>query len=280
MGKLDGKVAVVSGGARGQGRAHATTLAREGASVVVFDVCEKLEFPLTPGSTEEQLAETATEIESYGRRCLTEKLDARDLPGLTALADRTMEEFGRLDILVVNHGLWSIAPNSWELEEGSWAETIDVMLTGAWKVCKAFIPKMIESGDGGAIVMTGSIQSALPQPGAIAYTAAKHGVAGMMKTLATELGPHSIRVNTINPGGVATAMSLEGGSVDRSAEYWPEWIANPRNVLPLDDQVISGAVGGVLPPQAIADAMLWLVSDEGRFVTGAMIPVDAGWASA
>jgi (+)-trans-carveol dehydrogenase len=269
MGRLDGKVAVISGAARGQGRAHATTLAREGASIVAFDICEPLKHPLTPGATEEQLQETARLVEEHDQRCLTAKADARDLPALTKLADQAMSEFGRVDIVVVNHGIWVVEPNSWDLDEDSWQESIDVLLTGAWKVTKAFAPKIIAGQRGGAIVLTGSVNSVQAQPGAIAYVAAKHGVAGIMKVLAHELGPHWIRVNTVNPGGIATPMLLEGGTIDKAAELHPKYISHNRALLPVE----------WIEPQTVADAVLWLVSDEAKNVTGAMIPVDSGWVN-
>jgi SDR family mycofactocin-dependent oxidoreductase len=267
MGRLDGKVAVISGAARGQVRSHALTLAREGASIVAFDICEKLTHPLTPGATEEQLAETASLVEDHDQRCLTQKADARDLGAMQALADRAMSEFGHIDILVVNHGIWTVDENSWVLEEDVWQENIDVLLTGAWKVCKAFIPKLIEGNAGGSIVLTSSANGVNPQPGAIAYCAGKAGVIMMMKVLAKELGPHNIRVNTVNPGGIATPMLLEGGTVERALELHPDYIGNNRMALP----------GEWLEPQVISDAVLFLASDEAAFITGTMLPVDAGW---
>jgi SDR family mycofactocin-dependent oxidoreductase len=267
MGRLDGKVAVISGVARGQGRSHAVTLAREGATIVGFDICEKLNYPLTPGATEEQLQETLRLVEEQDQRCLVQKADARDLGALTALADRAMDEFGHIDILVVNHGIWSVSPNSWVLEEDDWQESIDVLLTGAWKVCRAFIPKIIEGERGGSVVLTSSANGVTPQPGAIAYCAAKGGVIMMMRVLAKELGPHSVRVNTVNPGGIATPMLLDGGTVERALELHPDYIGNNRMSLPEE----------WLPPESISNAVLWLVSDEAKFVTGTSIPVDAGW---
>jgi (+)-trans-carveol dehydrogenase len=267
MGRLDGKVAVISGAARGQGRSHAVTLAREGASIVAFDICEKLTHPLTPGATVEQLEETSRLVEEQDQRCLTEKADARDLGALIGLADRAMDEFGHIDILVVNHGIWTVDENSWVLEEDTWQENIDILLTGAWKVTKAFIPRIIEGGNGGSVVLTSSANGVTPQPGAIAYCAAKAGVIMMMRVLAKELGPHSVRVNTINPGGIATPMLLEGGTVERALELHPEYIGNNRMSLPEE----------WLPPEAISNAVLYLVSDEARFVTGTSLPVDAGW---
>lgn len=269
MGRLDGKVAVISGAARGQGRSHAVTLAREGASIVAFDICEQLPSVMTPGATEEDLAETMRLVEEQDQRCLTSKTDARDLAGLQQLAGRAMSEFGQVDILLVNHGLWHVATNSWELEESDWQETIDVMLTGAWKVCKAFIPKILEGERGGAIVITSSANGVTPQPGAIAYCAAKAGEIHMMHVLAKELGPHRVRVNTVNPGGIQTPMLLEGGTVEKALELHPDYIGHNRNALPIEWQ----------PPESISNAILYLVSDQGEYVTGTSLAVDAGWAN-
>jgi (+)-trans-carveol dehydrogenase len=269
MGRLDGKVAVISGAARGQGRSHAVTLAREGASIVAFDICEALKTPMTPGATEADLQETVRLVEEQDQRCLSAKVDARDLAALTDLADRAMDEFGRIDILLVNHGIWTVAVNSWELDEETWQETIDVMLTGAWKVCKAFIPKIIAGERGGSIVITASANGVTPQPGAIAYCAAKAGEIHMMRVLAWELGPHRIRVNTVNPGGIQTPMLLEGGTVERALELHPKYIGHNRNLLPIEWQ----------PVESISNAILWLVSDDAEYVTGIGLPVDAGWSN-
>lgn len=269
MGRLDGKVAVISGAARGQGRSHAVTLSREGASIVAFDICEKLPTVLTPGATVEELHETARLVEQNDQRCLAVKADARDLSAMQALADQAMSELGRIDILLVNHGIWSVAANSWELEEDSWTEMIEVMLTGAWKVTKAFIPKIIEGGRGGAIVITASANGVTPQPGAIHYCAAKAGEIHMARVLAWELGSHNIRVNAVNPGGIQSPMLLEGGTVERALELHPRYIGNNRNLLPVEWQ----------PPESISNAILWLVSDEGAYVTGTTIAVDSGWTN-
>lgn len=267
MGKLDGKVAVVSGAARGQGRSHAATLAREGADVVIFDLCEKLPTAMTPGATEAELRETAEIVESFDRRCLYAKADARDLSALQALADDAMTEFGRVDLLAVNHGMWSVAANSWELEEEAWQESVDVLLTGAWKVTKAFIPKIIEGGIGGSIVLTGSINGLKPQPSGVAYSASKAGVLHMMRVLAWELGEYNVRVNAVCPGGVDTQMVTGGGTLDRALELRGDYHNTVRNRLAIE----------LMPPQAISDAVLWLLSDDARYVTGVELPVDAGW---
>jgi (+)-trans-carveol dehydrogenase len=267
MKRFDGKVAVISGAARGQGRSHAVALAGEGADVVAFDVCERLSTTMTPPASLDDLRETAELVEGQGRRCLTAQVDVRDLESLTALAADAMRMFGRIDLLAVNHGIWSVAPNSWELEEESWQESIDVLLTGTWKVCKAFIPQLLAGGRGGAIVLTASSNGITPQPSAVAYCAAKAGVLNMMRVLAWELGEHGIRVNAICPGGVDTLMVTGGGTLAQAMALRPRYHGTDRNLLPV----------GLLPPQSISDALVWLLSDDAKYVTGIQLPVDAGW---
>ena len=268
MGRLEGKVAVISGAARGQGRSHAVTLAREGASIVAFDICEPLKTVLTPGATEEDLAETQRLVEEEDQRCVTAKADARDLPALAALADRAMSEFGRVDVVLVNHGCWHVAPSAWELEEDEWTESVEVMLTGAWKVTKAFIPKVLEGGRGGSIVLTSSANGITVQPGAAHYCAAKAGVLHLMRVLAWELGRHRVRVNAVAPGGIETPMLLEGGTVERAQELHPEYLTNNRARLPIEWQ----------PTSSVSNAIAWLVSDDAAYVTGVTLPVDSGWS--
>ncbi|MCU1480962.1 MAG: short-chain dehydrogenase [Subtercola sp.] len=267
MGKLEGKVAVVSGAARGQGRSHAATLAREGADVVIFDLCDTLSTALTPGATESDLRETAAIVESYDRRCLAATVDARDLAGLQAFADQAMTEFGRIDLLAVNHGMWTVAANSWELDEAAWQESLDVLLTGAWKVTKAFIPKILQGGRGGSIVLTSSINGLRPQPSGVAYSASKAGVLNLMKVLAWELGEFDVRVNAVCPGGVDTQMVTGGGTLEKALSLRGDYHNTVRNRLKIE----------LMPPQAISDAVLWLLSSDARYVTGVELPVDAGW---
>lgn len=260
---------MVSGAARGQGRSHAVALAREGASIVAFDICEPLAYPLTPGATDDDLQETVRLVEEHDQQCLAQKVDARDLDGLMALATRAMDALGRVDILVINHGIFSIAPNSWELDDASWSESIDILLTGVWRVTKAFIPKILEGGRGGSIVLTSSVNAVVPQPGAIAYCAAKGGVVSMGKVLAWELGEHDVRVNTILPAGTATPMAEEGGTVEMGEQNWPRWWQTNRTLLTKSPQH--------QPPQAISDAVLFLASDDARHITGTSFPVDSGY---
>jgi NAD(P)-dependent dehydrogenase (short-subunit alcohol dehydrogenase family) len=183
------------------------------------------------------------------------------------LAAQAEEMFGGIDLLSVNHGLWSVAANSWELDEASWQESIDVLLTGAWKVCKAFVPTILAHGLGGSIVLTASSSGFTAQPSAVAYCAAKAGVLNMMRVLAWELGEHRIRVNAICPGGVDTPMVTGGGTLEAALGLRPHYHETNRNLLPI----------GLLPPQSISNALLWLFSDESEYVTGIQLPVDAGW---
>jgi (+)-trans-carveol dehydrogenase len=268
MRRMDGKVAVVSGAARGQGRSHAVTLAREGASIVAFDICEPLKYPKHPGATEADLVETVRLVEEQDQRCIGVKCDARDAKGLRALADRTISEFRRVDTIAINHGIWVVDANAWEVEEESWRESIDVLLTAPWLVARAFIPKMIEAGNGGSIIFTASSMGVDPQPGAVAYTAAKHGVMGLMKTLAWECGPHDIRVNAVMPGSTDTPMFAEGETFERAKAFWPRYFSTNRNLLPDAE--------GAQPPSSISNAVLFLASDEGKYITGVGLPVDRG----
>lgn len=267
MARYDDKVVVISGAARGMGRAHAVRLASEGATIVAFDICGGFMYPMAPAATPEDLAETKRQVEELGQQCLARQLDARDLPALQQLADDVMAEFGRIDVVLVNHGIWSFARNSWELELESWQETIENNMSGAFKVQKAFAPKIIEAGNGGVIIFTTSANAKNPQAGAIHYSASKAAIEMMMKVLAYELGPYDIRVNTIAPGAIDTPIA-EGGSAELAVSYNPKYweFATQRAVLP----------GFRRPPSIIADAAAWLASDDARYVTGTTIRVDAG----
>lgn len=277
MGRMTGKTVVISGAARGQGRAHAVTMSREGANIVAFDVCEPSPWALHPAATLDDLEETRRLVEANDQRCMAVQLDARDLDGLRTLADSAIAEFGRVDTVVVNHGIWTVAPNSWTLEEDVWQESIDVLLSGAWKVTKAFIPKIIDSGRGGSIILTSSVNGLAAQPSGVAYTVAKHGLLGMMKTLAWELGSESIRVNAVMPGGIATPM-IEGGTIEKSIQYQPRFFSTDRFLLKGPKDGFENSQGWSTPgPEVVADAVLFLASDESAYITGASLPVDGGY---
>ncbi|MGH2937595.1 MAG: mycofactocin-coupled SDR family oxidoreductase [Solirubrobacterales bacterium] len=267
MTRLAGKVAVISGAARGQGREAAVALAREGASIVAFDICESLLSPRHPGATEADLRETGRLVEAEGQACLTAKADARDLAALEELAARAVAEFGRVDVLVVNHGIWAVAESSLTLPEEDWQESVDILLTGAWKVARAFIPKIVDGGQGGSVVFTASIMGFKPHPSSIAYTVSKHGVLGLMRTLAWEFGDRSIRVNAVLPGSVDTPMAMEGDSVEISSGWHPRFYGTDRALLP----------DGLVPPEQVARAVVFLASEDSEYVTGVALPVDAGF---
>jgi (+)-trans-carveol dehydrogenase len=268
-GRLAGKVAVISGAARGQGRAHAVALAREGASIVAFDVCKAMRSPLHPSADEADLEETAHLVHQEGGRCITASQDARDLAGLTALADRAMRELGRVDVLVVNHGIWAVNESAITLEEEEWQESIDILLTGAWKVAKAFLPKVLDAKRGGSVIFNASILAGHAHPSSTAYTAAKHGVLGLMRTLAWQLGPESVRVNALMPGAISTPMSTQGESITLSSQWHPRFYATDRSLLPVE----------WIPPESVAKAVVFLACDDSEHITGITLPVDAGWTT-
>lgn len=271
MGKLDGKVALITGGARGQGRSHALTFAREGAEVVTCDIAGQLPTAPYPLASTGDLDETARMVEDLGRRCLAVQADVRDSEGLRGLVEKAISEFGHIDILLANAAIESFG-EAWELADEQWDEMIAVNLTGVWKSCKAVIPHMIERG-AGVILITSSIGGLKGLANQAHYCASKHGVVGLMRTLAIELAPHGIRVNTVHPSSVDTPIIknqamytlFSGGNPDATLE---EVTPAFRDLNLLDIPWMD--------PQDISNAMLWLASDDARYVTGATLPVDAG----
>ena len=270
MGRLDRKVAVITGGARGQGRSHAVRLAEEGAQIVVSDIAEQLESVPYPMSTEEDLAETVRLVEELDQRCVAVKADARSAEDMKRVADSAMAEFGHVDILAVNHGIATYG--SFDIDEQQWDEMIDVNLKGVWQAVKAIAPLMIERGQGGAITLTASVAGLKAYYGTTAYGAAKHGVIGLMKTLAADLGPHMIRVNAICPATVNTPMVMNESTISLFTGGKPgtaediKFPSQAMNLLPVP----------WAESRDISNALLWLSSDEARFVTGLAVTVDLG----
>lgn len=272
MGRLDGKVALITGGARGQGRSHALTFAREGADIIVSDICAPLPGVVYPAATPEDLAETVRLVEKLDRRCLASRADARDSGAMSVLVDSAIEEFGRIDVLFVNHGVAHSA--GWDdTTDEIWDTAISVNLTGAWRTARLVIPQMITSG-GGSIIFTTSAATKTTYYNLSHYTASKAGIAGLMRTLAAELAPHSIRVNAIAPSAVDTPLGFNqtnldlftgrpGGTKEDALRVY-----ETLNLLPV----------GLLEPQDISNAALFLASDESRYVTGVELSVDAGTA--
>jgi (+)-trans-carveol dehydrogenase len=273
MGRVEGKVAFITGAGRGQGRAHALRLAEEGADIIAVDVCRQLETVPYAMSTPEDLAETAKLVEDLDRRIVVREADVRDTAQLADVVREGVAELGRLDIVVANAGIASIGPSA-ELEEEVWQETIDVNLTGVWKTVKAAVPSIIEGGRGGSIILTSSAAGLRGFPNISHYVAAKHGVVGLMRALAQELAPHMIRVNTVNPTTVDTPMVMNDMFYG---------LVRPDVEQPGRDEMAEAFVGlNILPiPWVeaidISNAVLWLASDEARYVTGVALPIDAGF---
>jgi SDR family mycofactocin-dependent oxidoreductase len=271
MGMLDGKVALITGGSRGQGRAHALTCAREGADVIIVDIADQLATVPYPMARQDDLDETAKQVEALDRRILALKGDVRDQGQLDAAVAQGIAEFGQIDILIANAGIWTTAP-FWELTEDQWDEMIGVNLTGVWKSAKAVAPHMIERQTG-SIVITSSTNGIEPGLNYAHYVAAKHGVIGLMKNIALELAPYGIRCNSINPGAIRTPMTDHQGA-------WDMFAGHPGGT---EEDLIEGgyhftALKGTsfMDPQVIADTALYLNSDLAAKVTGVTIPVDAG----
>lgn len=261
-------MAVISGGARGQGRSHAVRLAREGADIVVFDLVDQLATVPYPMAVPADLDETVKLVEAEDRRCLGIVADTRDTAQVHQVIDAAMAEFGRIDIVLANAGVMTVSQQSWwDISDQQWDETVGVNLTGVFKLCRAAIPHLIAGARGGSIVITSSVAGLRAYPYLTDYTAAKHGTVGLMRNLALELGPHNIRVNTIHPTGVASPMSFNdffGGWLAERPETTAWMVAN---VMPT----------GAIAPAEVSEAIAWLVSDRARWVTGATLPVDAGF---
>jgi (+)-trans-carveol dehydrogenase len=265
MGRLDGKVAVITGGARGQGRSHAVTFAREGADVAVCDITKQPATMAYPVATAADLAETARLVEEQGRRCVAVEADVRDLAQMQQFAETAMAELGRIDILIANAGVLSFRnASSLDLTAEEWQETIDVNLTGVWVAAKAVVPHIIAGGRGGSVVITSSDLGIKGSIGLGHYAASKHAVVGLARTLAMELAPHSIRVNTVHPCGTRTTM-VNNEPAQRFFADTPGH-GEKETLLPVD----------MVEPEDISNAMLWLCSEEARYVTGISLPVDAG----
>ena len=267
MGKLDGKVAFISGAARGQGRSHAIRLAQEGADIIAFDVCKQLKAVRYQMSTPEDLEQTVKEVESLGRRIVAREADVRDAVGAPGGPRTTgIRELGRVDIVLANAG---IGPGGDVTDDEQWDEVVDVNLKGVWNTGRVAIPTLIEQGEGGAIVLTSStgglIGPGINQSGTLAYIAAKHGVIGLMRSWSNYLAPYFIRVNSVAPTTVRTPMA-GGGNIRGILEHSPELAGSLLNAMPVD----------AVDPMDISNAIAWLVSDEARYVTGTVVPVDAG----
>jgi SDR family mycofactocin-dependent oxidoreductase len=272
-GRVEGKVAFITGAARGQGRSHAIRLAQEGCDIIAVDICDDVPGLPYAGPTEEDLATTVKEVEALDRRIFATKADVRDFDSLKAALDAGVAEFGRLDIVSANAGVMSIHAPAHELNEEYWADSIDINLTGAWHTAKAAIPHMISSGRGGAMVLTSSRVGLKGSANIVAYVSAKHGVVGLMQSLALELASHRIRVNCIHPTQVNTPMIMNEVT---SRLFRPDLDAPTLNDFAAASQATHALPIPWVEPIDISNALLFLVSDEARYITGVSLPVDAG----
>jgi SDR family mycofactocin-dependent oxidoreductase len=271
MAEVTQRVALVTGAARGQGRSHAITLARAGMDIVGFDICHSIDtIPYALGTLDD-LKATATEVEKLGRRFLIAEGDVRSSTDLDAAVTRAKEEFGRIDALVANAGIWALA-SLWEMSDDEWQDMIDVNLTGVWRTLRAVIPTMI-SQQSGSIVLTSSVNGLEAGPGYAHYVTAKHGVLGLMRNTAVELGRFGIRCNAVCPGFVDTPMNDWQGAHDMMIGG-PGGTPEDRRVGAFSWSAIAGQ--GMVPPQAISDAVAFLCSDAAARVTGVALPVDSG----
>ena len=272
--RFQDRTVFITGAAHGMGRSHALAFAREGARLVLSDACRQYSTVPYPLAQPEELASLASEIKQMGRPVLAAQVDVTDLPSMQALAERAKREFGPIDILIANAGLYSFAP-SWELTEQQWDETINVDLKGVWITCKVCIPQML-SRRSGKIICISSTAGLKGMANLAHYVAAKHGVIGLVKTLAIELAPYNINVNAVCPTSVDTAMCRNQALYDVFAGG-PGPQATYEHMLELMNQLNLFPDRNLLAPEAVSAAVLWLASDEARHLTGCALPVDAGY---
>jgi (+)-trans-carveol dehydrogenase len=273
MGRVEGKVAFITGAARGQGRSHAVRLAEEGADIIAVDLCAQVDTVPYPMATPEDLAQTVKAVEALDRRIIATQADVRDFAALKAAVDAGVAELGRLDIVSANAGIASVDASTTDISEQSWADMLDINLTGVWHTAKAAVPHMIAAGNGGAIILTSSAAGLMAYPGIGHYVSAKHGVVGLMRTLALELAPHMIRVNSLHPTQVDTAM-IQNETIYRL--FSPDDPNPSRDAfIPVSQEMNALPIPWV-EPRDISNALLFLASDEARYITGVPLPVDAG----
>ncbi|MEU1956698.1 mycofactocin-coupled SDR family oxidoreductase [Nocardia rhamnosiphila] len=271
-GRVEGKVAFITGAARGQGRSHAVRLAEEGADIIALDICAPVPTVGYPLGTEDDLAETVAMVEKAGRRAVAVQADVRDFDAVKAGLERGVVELGRLDIVCANAGILTMGA-AHEQSEEQWQTMLGVNLTGVWHTAKAAIPTFIEQGTGGSMILTSSLAGTKGMSWAIGYSAAKFGVVGIAKSLAVELAPYRIRVNTVTPTNVHTPM-LDNDFIIRTLApnvENPVWDDTSEQLSSLNVWPMP-----TIETRDVSNAVLWLASDEARYVTGISLPVDLG----
>ena len=264
MGRLEGKVAFITGAARGQGRSHAVRLASEGADIIGMDICQQL-VKGYPGATEAELDETVAMVEEQGRAMVAVKGDVRSFDDMTTAVTQGWDRFRRLDIVVANAGIFSFG-RMWEITLEQWRDVIDVNLTGVFHTMKATVPRLIEQGEGGSIILISSVSGLKGTPFTGAYTASKHGVTGLCRTLANELGEHRIRVNSVHPASVPTPMITDPALFDLILEHSDTVAPIYMNTLPYMD----------MPADYVSRMVAYLASDDAKYMTGVQVPIDFG----
>lgn len=273
MGRVEGKVAFVTGAARGQGRSHAVRLAQEGADIIAVDLCAEVPGMGYPAATPQDLAETVSQVEALDRRIVATRADVRDYDGLRRALDDGVSQLGGLDIVAANAGIGSFPYAAQDITEDIWQDMIDVNLTGVWHTTKAATSHLISAGRGGAIVITSSAAGLKGYANVAHYSSAKHGLVGLMRTLAAELGPYNIRVTSIHPTQVATDMILNEST-------YKLFVPDKENPTQEDFKAASQLMHMLPIPWVesvdISNALLFLASDEGRYITAVALPVDAG----
>jgi SDR family mycofactocin-dependent oxidoreductase len=277
-GPLDGRVAFITGAARGQGRAHAIRLANDGADIIAIDICRPISDTITyPLGTSEELAETVRAVEATGRKVLAREVDIRDLDTLEKLVADGVEQFGRLDIVVANAGVLSWG-RMFEMSEEQWDTVIDVNLNGTWRTIRAAVPAMIEAGNGGSIIIVSSSAGLKATPGNGHYSASKHGLVALTNALAIEVGEFGIRVNSIHPYSIETPMVEKKAMMDLFTKY-PSYVHSfsPMPYQPVSHQSKKGLME-FMEPEEVSDVVAWLAGDGSATISGSQIAVDRGTA--
>jgi (+)-trans-carveol dehydrogenase len=276
MGELDGKVVFVSGAARGQGRSHAVTLARAGARIIGFDLCGQIDTVPFDMATPDDLALTQKLVSETGSEMVAVEADVRDQAAVDDALAKGLEAFGRVDIVLGNAGIINNYVKTWQVEDADFRNVIDVNVIGVWHTVKAAVPRMIEQGEGGSIVLTGSTGSVSGIPNLAPYVASKHAVLGLMRTLAKELGRYKIRVNAVMPGNCNTPM-FDNEGIHKL--YVPDAENFSMETFLQRASTMSLLRNPYVDPEDISAAILWLVGPAGHLVTGITLPVDGGTAT-
>ncbi|MGV9803775.1 mycofactocin-coupled SDR family oxidoreductase [Mycobacterium sp. NPDC003449] len=274
-GALEGRVAFVTGAARGQGRAHAVRLAREGADIIAIDVCAAVDDSITyPPATPQDLAETVSAVEATGRKVLAREVDIRDLAAQQRVVADGVEQFGRLDIVVANAGVLSWG-RIFEMSPEQWDTVVDVNLNGTWRTIRAAVPAMIEAGNGGSIIVVSSSAGLKATPGNGHYAASKHGLVALTNSLALEVGEFGIRVNSIHPYSIDTPM-IEPEAMAEIFGKYPNYL-HSFAPMPLQPAGQSGeGLSTFMTPEEVTDVVAWLAGDGSATLSGSQIAVDRG----